>query len=194
MSMASFDYDSKPLIFVTVGTDHHPFDRLVRWVDAWIEAGGGQRARCFVQTGTSAPPLMAEWKDFLHYATMVSVMREAAVVVCHGGPGTIMDCRDEGLVPIVVPRRSRLGEHVDDHQTAFAKRMAELGQIHLAEKDDQLWQLLERAVEEPEAFRMPQSLSTQKDTVRAFEELVGDLLRRPPRTTEAIAHVFRRGG
>ena len=25
-----------PLVFVSVGTDHHPFDRLIGWVDAWL--------------------------------------------------------------------------------------------------------------------------------------------------------------
>jgi diacylglycerol kinase (ATP) len=47
-----------PLLLVTVGTDHHPFDRLVRWVDGWLDGETGQAAglRCLMQTGTSAPP------------------------------------------------------------------------------------------------------------------------------------------
>ena len=24
------------LVFVTVGTDYHPFDRLVDWIDRWV--------------------------------------------------------------------------------------------------------------------------------------------------------------
>ena len=31
----------EPLLLVTVGTDHHPFDRLIRWADAWLAAEGG---------------------------------------------------------------------------------------------------------------------------------------------------------
>src|SRR5918993_5733368 len=33
------------LLLVTVGTDHHPFDRLVRWAAAWLAAHPGQ-LRC----------------------------------------------------------------------------------------------------------------------------------------------------
>ena len=30
----------RDMIFVTVGTDHHPFDRLIEWTDAWAAEGG----------------------------------------------------------------------------------------------------------------------------------------------------------
>ena len=33
-----------PFTFVTVGTDHHPFDRLVNWVDSWTTDGEGRHA------------------------------------------------------------------------------------------------------------------------------------------------------
>ena len=32
-----------PLVFVTVGTDHHPFDRLIHWMDRWLELVGPER-------------------------------------------------------------------------------------------------------------------------------------------------------
>ena len=47
--------DETPLLLVSVGTDHHPFDRLVRWAGAWLAAHPGA-VRCLMQTGTSAPP------------------------------------------------------------------------------------------------------------------------------------------
>ena len=63
-------------------------------------------------------------------------MGSAAAVVCHGGPGTILGARHRGAVPIVVPRQHRLGEHVDDHQVAFSRRLAaDGGGIHLAETE-----------------------------------------------------------
>ena len=39
-----------PLILVLVGTDHHPFDRLVRWADRWA---GAHEARVVIQHGTA---------------------------------------------------------------------------------------------------------------------------------------------
>lgn len=176
----------KPLILVTVGTDHHPFDRLIHAIDAWMEAGGIHRARCFVQAGTSAPPRIAAHTDYLSYQDLDSMMREAAAVVSHGGPGTIMDCRGRGLVPIVVPRRSGLGEHVDDHQVVFSRRMAELGEIRLAETTPQLHQMLERAVSTPEEFRAPQSSNRPAEAVRRFEELVERMLESPKKRWRLI--------
>ena len=50
------DAPSRPAVFVTVGTDDHPFNRLIRWIDRWLEAGGRERASCFIQFGTSEAP------------------------------------------------------------------------------------------------------------------------------------------
>ena len=45
-------------VFVTAGTDHHPFDRLVDMVEAWARArrAAGRPVRVFFQYGTSRPP------------------------------------------------------------------------------------------------------------------------------------------
>src|SRR5439155_12652420 len=136
----------RPLVFVTVGTDHHPFDRLVGWVDRWLEASAGDRVRCLVQSGTSRRPRLADHRDYLSYQDMEANLHEAAAVVCHGGPGSVMMCRWAGKSPIVVPRRRDLGEHVDDHQTAFARRMAAEGELTLAEDEPAFCASLERTL------------------------------------------------
>jgi UDP-N-acetylglucosamine transferase subunit ALG13 len=126
-----------PLIFATVGTDVHPFHRMTHWIDGWLEQGGLTRAQCFMQTGTSEEPKLALHYPYLGYTEMEQKVREAAAVVCHGGPGTIMLCLALGKQPIVVPRAAARGEHVDDHQRAFSKRVAADGVILLAETEDQ---------------------------------------------------------
>src|SRR5439155_7606154 len=103
--------------------DHHPFDRLVAWIDSWIASRPGQ-VRCRMQTGTSLPPRHAAFSDYLSPAELEAAMNEAAAVVCHAGPGSIMMCRRLGKKPIVVPRRADLGEIVDSHQLLFASRIA----------------------------------------------------------------------
>ena len=164
------------LLLVTVGTDHHPFDRLVRWVDAWLardEAG----LRCLMQTGTSAPPGgPADWRAYLEFEALQTAMREAAAVVCHGGPGTILGARHMGAVPIVVPRQHRLGEHVDDHQVAFSRRLGAEGSVFLAETEDDLHGLLDRVVAEPAAFRAGSEQRETATAVREFERLVDGLV------------------
>jgi UDP-N-acetylglucosamine transferase subunit ALG13 len=167
--------DRKPLLFVTVGTDHHPFDRLVRWVDAWLEAGGNRMVRALVQHGTSIAATHAESRDFLGYDAMLAATREAAAVACHGGPATIMLAADAGKVPIVVPRRRALGESVDDHQLIFAGPLASEGTVVLAESEQHFRALVEDALAAPVA-RARVAGSSAAEAVRRFEEIVDELV------------------
>jgi UDP-N-acetylglucosamine transferase subunit ALG13 len=167
----------RPLVFVTVGTDHHPFDRLVAWADAWMAAGRHGGAPCLIQTGTSKAPAHAPWRDYVRYDEMCAAMSRAAAVVCHGGPATIMDARRLGRVPIVVPRSADLGEHVDNHQQRFARRMSELGVIHLAGSQEELFRLLDRALADPDAFAVHPGGEGITAAVGRFEELVDGLIR-----------------
>ena len=157
---------------MSVGTDFHPFDRLCRWVDAWLADGGEQVARCFVQTGTSTPPEHADHGQYLGHEQMEAMMREAAVVVCHGGPGTIMLAATMGKRPIVVPRRKAAGEHVDDHQHAFTRRIATDGAIILAESESEFRGYLSGVLHTNGGEPLPPRLNRPEDAVRRFEELV----------------------
>lgn len=168
-----------PLVLVTVGTDHHPFNRLVEWADRWL-INAEQSVRCQVQYGTSRPPHVADGQPKFAHAELQQLVAEAHVVVCHGGPGTIMDCRQAGLTPIVVPRRHGLGEHVDDHQVAFAGRFAELGFIQLAEHEVRLRELIDSALSEPRPL-LPSAGAVNADTVVRFAEKVAELGPRRPR-------------
>ena len=164
-------------LLVTVGTDHHPFDRLVGWVDAWL-AGNPGRLPCLIQTGTSAPPAGGvSWRPYLEFGALQAAMAGAAAVVCHGGPGTILGARHMGAVPIVVPRQHRLGEHVDDHQVAFSRRLAADGdEIHLAESEADLHRLLDRVAVDPAAFRSGPEDRATATAVREFGRLVDGLV------------------
>jgi UDP-N-acetylglucosamine transferase subunit ALG13 len=169
------DGDSLPLVFVTVGTDHHPFDRLVRWIDAWLAGGARERVRCLVQSGTSRPPLETESDQYFGYEQMETFLSEASAVVCHAGPGTVMMSRWAGKRPIVVPRRHDLGEHIDDHQVAFARRIAAEGEIALAEDEAALVACLEQALA-GEGTLDVQSEEDRGEAVSEFERLVDKLM------------------
>jgi UDP-N-acetylglucosamine transferase subunit ALG13 len=174
---------NRPLVFVTVGTDHHPYDRLMTWTDEWLEGGGSELAHVFVQSGTSTPPRIARSRDYLPHKEMQRVIEQATAVVCHGGPSTIMEMRYRGLVPIVAPRNSALGEHVDDHQIRFARRIAQLGTIKVVETREELFDLLDLAVAEPQHFRADNDDTEIIRSVGRFEELVDGLLRDRPRSS-----------
>jgi len=121
---------SDRLVVVSAGTYHLPFDRLSVWVQQWSAARGD--VRVVMQHGPSQPVRGAENIEILPYDELLSLCRDADVVVLQGGAGGVMDMRALGIVPIVVPRVPGGGEVVDDHQLVFTREMADLGIIRRA--------------------------------------------------------------
>ena len=119
---------------------------MVEWVDA--AAVRHPDVRFVIQHGLTRPPSIAEGHDFLAHDRLVTLLGEASVVVCHGGPGTIMDAREAGHVPLCVPRDPQLGEHVDGHQQRFAAVVGEAGVVHHVSSVDAFHQELDRALED----------------------------------------------
>ena len=121
-------------VLVTVGTDFHPFQRLIDWADRWAEAHPASRV--LVQHGSTPGPLLAEGVPFLSPDALHREMEAADVVVTHGGPATITEARRRRKLPVCVPRDPALGEHVDDHQLRFARFLGERGMVRLVTTED----------------------------------------------------------
>ena len=117
------------MIFVSVGTNEWPFDRLVEAV-ARLEIDD----EIVVQRGSSKVlPTNAVVHDYLPFEAMVEHIGSAEAVVTHAGVGSVMTALANGQQPIVVPRLARFHEAVDDHQLWFARRLASAGLVVLAE-------------------------------------------------------------
>ncbi|MBQ5545311.1 MAG: multidrug MFS transporter [Clostridia bacterium] len=113
------------MIFVTVGTHEQPFNRLVEYMDH-LKRDGVLDEEVVMQTGYSTyEPQYCEWQALYPFRTMQALVRKARIVITHGGPATFIMPLQEGKTPIVVPRQKQFGEHVNDHQVAFAKAVAE---------------------------------------------------------------------
>ena len=131
-----------PIVFATVGTDQHPFDRLVRWLDR--VAAGNADLQCVVQFGTSSPPAFAAGIDYLNHDQLLGWIDRAAVVITHGGPASIIQVRERHGRPIVIPRDPRRGEHVDRHQMDFAAMLDRMGAVSIASSSDELAELVDQ--------------------------------------------------
>jgi UDP-N-acetylglucosamine transferase subunit ALG13 len=107
-------------------------------------------------------------------------MGRASAVVTHGGPTSIVEARRHGHIPIVVPRRHRNGEAVDDHQARFSARLAQLQQVVLPADADDLARSLDAALSAPRAERLDDAADVAR-TVAHFAELVDPLLVRGAR-------------
>ena len=165
-------------IVVTVGTDHHRFDRLVHWTDHWASAH--PEADVFVQHGTAVAPSVATGAPLVDPADLRARVAGATAVVTHGGLSSIMETRAAGLLPIVVARDPGAGEHVDGHQQAFTAHQERLGRIALVRTEAALAAALDRASADPATYRLPADATDVAAAVDEVGALVDDLLRRRP--------------
>lgn len=80
------------------------------------------------QTGdTDVSGLAIEARPSLPFAELAAAVRGADVVVAHAGVGSALDTLAQGKLPVLVPRRSFRGEHVDDHQIEIAGELSARG-------------------------------------------------------------------
>ena len=165
------------LVVVTVGTDHHQFNRLMDWVERWL-AHRDEPVRCVVQHGSSRTVSGTDGFALLPPQEFRALLSTADAVVTQGGPGSIMDAREAGRLPIVVPRLHALGEVVDDHQLAFARRLAANDLIRLAESEDEFAALVDKALADPDEFRVAtvEADDHGEAMVRRFADLVDELM------------------
>jgi UDP-N-acetylglucosamine transferase subunit ALG13 len=173
--------DDVPLVLVVTGTDKHPFDRLVDWTDDWLRARTGSAVRCLVQYGNGHAPEVADGSAFLDHAALEVLMSTSTVIVSHGGPTTISEARRLGHRPLVVPRRSALGEHVDDHQVRFTTHLACSGLVEHVESACALAEAVERALRQgaPEVRDAVESAAAE--SAATFAGVVEDVLSRHTR-------------
>lgn len=156
-------------VVVSVGTDHHPFDRLLEWAS---EVQRRLDVHVVAQRGATPPRSDIESFDYEPAADLEARMRAADAVVCHGGPGTIGVSRSAGQRPIVVPRNPSLGEHVDDHQMRYSQKLVGTGEIDVVESCEALIELLGSDRERCEVGRA----DDVEDPVAEFAALVDALL------------------
>jgi UDP-N-acetylglucosamine transferase subunit ALG13 len=118
--------DDRRLVLMTLGTDHHAFDRAVTWMEDWL-THSNEDVHVVVQHGSSRVPVGAEAHDRIPMTALSDLMSQADVVITHAGGGSITQCWQVGKAPIVLVRQRRLNEHVDDHQRAFAQALTARG-------------------------------------------------------------------
>jgi UDP-N-acetylglucosamine transferase subunit ALG13 len=161
-------------VLTVVGTDYHPFPRLVRAMDEW----GKEHAEleCFVQYGTADAPVHVGCSAYLEHEVLTAQMGAADIVVSHGGPSTIVETRRRGVRPIVMPRRERYGEQVDDHQLRFTRRLAAAGKVTMVDEPVDLVDVLERVLADPAMVRLTDAdEGSNVAAVNRFGDLVSGL-------------------
>lgn len=166
--------DGKPLVVVSVGTDHHRFDRLIQWTEDL--AASRPDVTFVVQRGTSRKPQGLASQELIPHADIQAMFRSAVVVVSHGGPSTVMDARAQGRLPIVVPRNPEFGEHVDGHQMRFAAHLDTNGIAKVAHTEVDFNRLVCEALDDPSLTALSVAEVSVPPGVVRFGQVMDDLL------------------
>ncbi|WP_314649382.1 glycosyltransferase [uncultured Microbacterium sp.] len=178
-------------VFVSVGTDHHPFARLIDWIDAW--AAEHPDVALTVQHGSSPASVEGENHVMMTSAELDEQYRGADIVVSQVGPGTIADANRADRMPIVVPRDPALGEVVDGHQYPFGEFMAAQGRCVMVTSEAQLREALDRATSAPATLRYEAAVGGS-DAAAALGDLVASVVAAPRRrlSWDRMAAMLRR--
>lgn len=116
--------------FITVGNATQPFDRLLEAAALITEI---LPKPVVVQRGVSRVGHPAwDSRDFVTMQVFDELVRRADLLIMHCGAGSVIHAVRARRRPIVIPRRARCGEIVDDHQVEFAEALDKAGYILLA--------------------------------------------------------------
>lgn len=159
------------MIFVTVGTDDHKFDRLIKHLDN-LRAQNKIKDDIFIQIGpTSIEPKHCEFQRMLTYEKMEYYYNKADTLIVHGGPGSIFNCLLNDKIPIVVPRDPRYEEVIDDHQIIFCEKLASENKINLCLDLSKLDLLIEESKNQSSSKKLLSNLNMENFVERLEKEI-----------------------
>jgi UDP-N-acetylglucosamine transferase subunit ALG13 len=156
--------------FVSVGNATQPFDRLLGAVCAIV---AHLPPPVIIQTGSAkcaCDGVVAS--KFVAMDEFERLIDAASLVVMHAGAGSVIHAVHAGKVPVLMPRRARYGEHIDDHQLEFARQLADAGLAVVAEEPQDLRAAVVAALERQRSMlehpRSAQMLQLVGETLRKY--------------------------
>ena len=115
------------MILVLLGTQHNEFKRLLEEVEKNIE-NGNIKEEVIVQAGfTKYESDKMKIFDMISKENLEDLVKKSRLIITHGGVGSIQTALQENKKVIAVPRKSKYGEHVNDHQCQIVKNFDEEG-------------------------------------------------------------------
>ncbi len=145
--------------------------RLLRAVDEL--AGEGLLGEVLVQAGSNPEfsPRHCRAVKLMPLEEFEARVRQAELVICHAGAGTAIQVVRAGKVAVMMPRRKKYGEVVDDHQIELVRALAEAGRVVPAYEPEELRAAIAEArrraadARPPEPTRMMQLVAAALDEV-----------------------------
>lgn len=156
------------MIFVTVGTQDVPFDRLLKAVEKQIKTGN-IKEEVIVQCGkTKFKSKNMKFINFLEIEEFNKLLKKANLIICHGGVGSILDGLKNNKTVIACPRLAKYKEHTNDHQLEIINKFSNDGYI-IPLKDPNK---LDVALKQAEIFRPKKYKSNTENMVKLIENFI----------------------
>ena len=133
------------MIFVTLGTQDKPFERLIKAVEKQVELGNITQ-EVIVQSGCTK--YKSDKLKIIPYMTIDELnkhLNDASLIITHAGVGTIIQALEIGKTVIAAARKKEFGEHVGDHQQQFLDNFSSKGYIIPLLNFDKLDEVIKQA-------------------------------------------------
>ena len=159
------------MIFVTVGNDYRNFDRLLKKMD---EIAPLIPSEIVIQRGYSRYlPKNTKHFEFVSMNKAIEYIRSSQLVISHAGIGTIILCKEYGVPIIILPRRRRYGEHMNDHQLEIAKVLEERGDksIYVIYEEGQLEEKITEVLRSQKTFAPTNNIG-RANLIRTIREFI----------------------
>lgn len=119
------------MITVTLGTIPFPFARAIHWVDHLIKRDILSED-VFVQHGVSDISQLTAYPQVTTVpvvppAQLDQKLTSSRLVISHAGQGSTRKLSAMNVSFVLLPRLAVYGEHIDDHQFAFAHSISDMG-------------------------------------------------------------------
>lgn len=177
-------------LVVSLGTDHHKFSRLLRWVDAYLEQN--PRVSALIQHGHTDPISRGDNVKLVSVGELLEYYSTASVVLVQGGPGSIQDARRTGAIPLTVPRRAEFNEVVDNHQVPFTDLMQKNGHVIAVDNREDLFDKLNLALDNPSLMRSAKPYTTESEiSAEQLSKALAALLSGHKNRTEGYLRRFK---
>lgn len=156
------------MILVMLGTQNNSFHRLLEEIQKCIDNKLIDE-EVVVQAGATK----FKSKDMKLFKLMSSkrlneFIDNASYVITHGGVGSIVTCIKKGKKVIAVPRYSKYGEHVNDHQLQIVQTFDGQGFIKGIKDVSEL----EEAVKELSNFEPQKFVSNTQNVINIIDEFI----------------------
>ena len=156
------------MILVLLGTNDKKFTRLLDAVEKQIK-NGNIKEKVIVQAGcTDYKSDNMEIFDLIPKNKLDDLVKEANLIITHGGVGSILQGLENNKKVIVAARLSKYGEHTNDHQVQIVEEFSKNGCVLELTDFDKLDEVLKKV----KTFTPNKYKSNNKNFVKILNDYI----------------------